>query len=461
MKRTPLIAAVVFAVLLAAVIFTREDTVNEGVPKLKLEPLGGEVTQVEVTGAFQAKLTSEGGAWKVNGFAADEAQVKGLTEALKDFHAQDFVTEKTEKHAELEVDDAKGTKVVVSTAAGPKWSLVFGKAAKGGGSYVREAKSSAVFSTNSPVAFHVKKNATAWRKKTITTAPAADVARVTVTQPSGAFTLVNKDATWALEPAPPPGFRFDPGAAQRYVQAATSLQAQDFTDALGEQVASIALGLKDGKTVTLKLGAKKADNTVPLSVEGDPQVYLLPQWSAEQLLKTQEDLRDTTLLAFEPDQVEKLTLTASGKSTVVAKSGGAWKVLEPKSLPAGFEFDPASVPGQLMRLKNLRAAKAVTSVADGAAGFGKPTASVELQLTGGKKQSLKFGGETPSKELYVKGSADALTYAIGAHERQAFEQGVELFKKRPPPDMSQMRGLEQLPPEVRKQLEAQLRQRNN
>jgi hypothetical protein len=461
MKRTTLIAAAVFAVLLVAVLMTREEKVNEGVPKLQLKPLGGDVTAVEMTGAFQAKLANESGAWKVNGFAADEAQVKGLTDALKDFHAQDFVTEKTEKHAELEVDDAKGTKVAVSTAQGPQWTLVFGKGAKGGGTYVREAKSSAVFTTTSPVAYQVKKNVGGWRKKAIVTAPMAEVVKATVTQPSGTFTVVNKDNAWALDPAPPPGFRYDPAAAQRLVQTATSLQAQDFADALGEQAATLALELKDGKKVGLKLGAKKPEGTVPLSVDGDPQVYLLPQWAADQLLKSQEDLRDTTLLAFEPEKVEKLSITAAGKSTVLAKSAGAWKVTEPKTPPAGFELDPAMVTSQLQRLRTLRAAKVVNGVADAAAGFGKPTAMVELQLAGGKKQLLKFGGETPGKELYVKGSADALTYSIGTHERQSLEQGVDLFKKRPPPDMSQIRGLEQLPPDVRRQLEAQLRQRTN
>ena len=59
---------------------------------------------------------------------------------MKDFHASDFVTEQEAKYAEYEVDDAKGTKMGLTTSSGPGWSLVFGKAAKSGGSYVRDAK---------------------------------------------------------------------------------------------------------------------------------------------------------------------------------------------------------------------------------------------------------------------------------------------------------------------------------
>src|SRR4029079_6621541 len=126
-NKNVMIAGAVFAALLVAVLATRKAAVNQGVPQLRLAPMG-EVTGIEVTGAHKAKLTLEGTNWKVDGFAAEDGQVKAVTEQLKDVHAQDFVTEKTEKHAEYEVDDAKGTKVQFQTAAGPGWTLVFGKA---------------------------------------------------------------------------------------------------------------------------------------------------------------------------------------------------------------------------------------------------------------------------------------------------------------------------------------------
>ncbi len=94
-------------------------------------------------------------------------------------------------------------------------------------------------------------------------------------------------------------------------------------------------------------------------------------------------------------------------------------------------------------------------------GFAKPVAVAELTFEGGKKQQLKLGGETANKELYAKGSADGLVYAVGMNEKATFEQGLELFKKRAPPDMSKMKGLDQLPPDVRRQLEAQLRQQQH
>ncbi len=464
MKKTTLIAIGAFAVLLAVVLATREDdtNVNVGVPKLQLAPLGGEITGVELSGANSLKLTFESGGWKVNGFAADDAQVKVLTDGLKDLRAQDFVTEKTEKHAELEVDDAKGVKVAVTTATGPGWTVVFGKGAKSGGTYVREAKSNAVFTTTSQAAYQVKKKVSDWRKKMVATAPTADVVKVTVTQPAGVLTLVKNGDAWALDPAPPADFKYDAEAAQRLVQAATNVQAQDFGDALGEQAAALELELKDGKKVTLKLGAKKPEGgTVPMTVEGDPQVYVLSQFTAEQLLKGVEDMRNCTLLAFDPAKANKLSVVAGGKTTVLQKTGAEWKVLEPKKLPDGFQLDPGTVTNMLNRLHAMRATRAVLGVTDAAAGLTKPTATVEVQLEDGSKQAIRFGGDTPAKDAhYVKG-VDALTYTMGPAQRASFEGGLDMFRQRPPPDMSQIRGLEQLPPEVRRQLEAQLKMQRN
>jgi hypothetical protein len=98
------------------------------------------------------------------------------------------------------------------------------------------------------------------------------------------------------------------------------------------------------------------------------------------------------------------------------------------------------------------------------AGLNKPSALVELTLEGGGSQSLRFGKEAPAaegaKELFVKGAVDSAVYTLPLGERSRLEAGVELFKKRPQPPggpmAGQMQGLESLPPELRRQIEAQL-----
>ncbi len=229
-------------------MLTRVKDVNEGVPKLVLTPMTGDITAIELTGPTPASLKLENGAWTVSGHVAEDSQVKTLIDSLKDFHANDFVTEKPEKQAEYEVDDAKGTKATFTTSTGPGWSLVFGKAPKSGGTYVRDAKSNAIFITKSAIAYQVKKGASSWRKKNIATAAVADITKVTVTQPDSVLTLVKNGEAWQLSPPPPADFRFDPAAAQKLVQQLSGLNAQDFSDDAVTPVASIDVETKDGKS---------------------------------------------------------------------------------------------------------------------------------------------------------------------------------------------------------------------
>jgi hypothetical protein len=203
-------------------------------------------------------------------------------------------------------------------------------------------------------------------------------------------------------------------------------------------------------------------------LEGDPQVYVLPAYSANILSKRASDLRDLSLLSFDPQKVKKLSVVSAGKKTTVAKEGDGWKVLEPKKLPPGFDFDAGRITSELSMLRGLKASRLIDGKTDAAqTGLAKPNTTVDLAVEGGGHQTLKFGKEAKGdkgKEVYVKGSVDALTYVISDGVRARFDSGIEMFKKLPPPPnmgAGGMRGLESLPPDVRAKIEAQLRQQQH
>jgi hypothetical protein len=257
------------------------------------------------------------------------------------------------------------------------------------------------------------------------------------------------------------------------------LYAQDFlegeaaTDAatgLAEAHDSVEAQLKDGKKVVVHLGrqpeAKDGAATVPARVEGDAQVYQLSQYVASQLRKRLGDFRDLSLFGFEPQKVTRLKLQAGGKTVVVVKEGEGWKLTEPAKVPDGFEFEPLQVGTQLSWLRSLRATRLVEGqVTDGQAGLGAPATLVEVTMEGGPVQTLRLGKEAPGaasggKELYARSSLDAFTYVVGEGVKARLAQGLELFKRRSQPGFAgagQVQGLESLPPDVRRQLEAQLR----
>lgn len=573
MKKGTLIAVGVFAVLLVLFFATRERKVSVGVRKLEVPAFDkAKVTALELSGAKAATLRKEGGTWVVSDparpdkkYPADGQQVEAALDALPEVRGSNLVTEKRERHADLEVDDAKGLKVRVLGEKGPVVDLVIGKAARGGGTYVRRAGEDEVFSVTARFGWMVRKDVGGWRKRAFVPAKVDELVQVTV-RPAGGepFTLKPgaEAGSWALEDGAtaPVGFRFDAQAGARLAHQLTTLNAQDFTDEAGDEGLGLAgahdvleAKLKDGKSLILHLGqepdpavfravsqlkamfdavdgasgtkdgkvtledlqrtltdttkseelrkaigrlvddpaafarvdaggyaatgkdgaltqadldgAARTVGLVPVRLEGDPQVYLVPSQAVAGLRKKLTDLRDLALLSFEPQKVTGVTIQTGRKKVRLSRDSGVWQVVEPRQLPAGFEFGPDEVDTQLRVLRRLRAARLVEPVVpDAQAGLARPSASVELTLEGGGSQVLRFGKEVPgkaaAKELFVRGSADQALYAVPLAERTRLEAGVDMFRKRPPPPMNMggMQGLESLPPEIRRQLETQLRQ---
>jgi hypothetical protein len=252
--------------------------------------------------------------------------------------------------------------------------------------------------------------------------------------------------SWKLEGETAKDYRFDSAAAQRVVSQLTSLTAQDFAETPPEApLSTVKLDTKDGKSLALNFGAKRPDGSVTLSVEGDAQTYVLPSWQAEQLLVDAEALRDTRLFHFEAAKVEKVSMSSGAKKTLLTKDGESWKLVEPKA--PGFDFDPQQVNVVLNRLSNLRGQKVVRDTP-----LPKPGTQLEVSLNGGGVQRVQVG------DLVAKGE-DGLLFALTPQDKSWLETGAELFKRPPPPPQGGgIQGLDQLPPEIRAQLEAQLRQ---
>jgi hypothetical protein len=493
MKRGTLIALGAFAVLLVLVLATRERQVSVGVHKLELPKLDkAQVTALELTGARNVTLRKEGEGWIVADpgkpdakYAADENLVTSAIDALREVRHPDFVSDRAERLAEYELDDAKGLKLKVIQSGGPSVELVLGKASKNGGAYLREAGRNDVFVHQGRLDWTVRKELKDWRKRRIVALEMDKLSQLTVRSRDGESVTLKAGANpdeWSLAEGTqtPAGFRFSSQAAQQLALQLASLHAQDFLEGdaaadsatgLGEAHDSVEAQLKDGKKVVVHLGrqpdAKDGSGTVAVRVEGDAQVYQLPQYAAAQLRKRLVDFRDSSLLQFDPQKVTKLKLQAGGKEILVVKEGQSWKIVEPRKLPDGFELEPSQVDMQLAWLRSLRADRLVEGqVSDGQAGLASPAALVEVSVEAGPAQTLRLGKEAPGaanggKELYARSTIDALTYAVGEGVRARLAQGLELFKRRPQPSFAgaggQMQGLDSLPPEVRRQLEAQLR----
>ena len=173
------------------------------------------------------------------------------------------------------------------------------------------------------------------------------------------------------------------------------------------------------------------------------------------------DLRPQVLV-MSPDR--RFLFTAGKTRVVVKKTGAEWSLVEPKTAPA--EFDVAQIAPAVAGALRLKGSRLASGVADS----GGADPSVEVALQNGKTEVVRFGkgiveegakaGDAP-KELYVKG-ADGLVYVASSFTKTRYEKPTDLFKKppAPPPSMGGpggMQGLDSLPPDVRKKLEASMR----
>ncbi|HXN42206.1 MAG TPA: DUF4340 domain-containing protein, partial [Myxococcaceae bacterium] len=166
MKKGTLILIGVFLVLLAIVLATRERQVSVGIVKFELPPIDKDkVVAIEIAGPKAASLKKEAAGWTVADPAkpdqkhpADEQQINSALDAYKETKVHDLVTDKPERQAEFEIDDAKSLKVKITSQGAPSVELMLGKPTKSGGVYIRQAKSNAVFTAEGRFPWMVKRD---------------------------------------------------------------------------------------------------------------------------------------------------------------------------------------------------------------------------------------------------------------------------------------------------------------
>lgn len=476
----------IFGVLFVSVLASREDTVEAGVRRLELPSLkADDINAIDIKGPdLQAGLQKENGVWSVfqpdqteRKFSADAEAVKSALDALAELRAENFVTGRAEKHADLEIDAEKGLQVRVE-GAGKSLDVIFGRSAKGGGNYIRLANSDEVFVGTGSFASLVKKDMNRWRKRKLFDSKEEDVRQMDILQPGKpGLVLTGKKAegetkpSWSFGPgvALAADFRVDGQAIARIPASFVNLRAADFADDAKPEETGLANGAKivatfaDGKKQTLVLGKEDDKKRVFAQIEGQAQVYLLSGYSAKSLLKERDDFRDLTLVPFEANQVTSVVVQSAEQRVELQKQDGQFVMVAPNPAPAGFELD---VQGMLGKLSGIARTKG-TSVASDAPqnAVSAPDIRVEITLASGETKKLWFGRPAPaganggSPEYFALGEGN-LVYRVPGHQRTRFEKPLDLFKKVAPPPMPPGGGgggLDSLPPDIRKQLEAAMR----
>jgi hypothetical protein len=236
---------------------------------------------------------------------------------------------------------------------------------------------------------------------------------LTLTRPTDTITAVQRQDHWHLtEPLSVPGddrkFRelvrhlAELSYLRRVEEHPTTLEPFGLTSPALE----IRLQLKEQtQPLLVRLGAQNPlGDGYYTQVEGRPPVYLINTASKDVLDASLYDLRDKTVLAFEPSEVREVRLDAAATTPVVLQrlDDERWQM----TVPVRAAGDSEQVQALLQRLREVHVQAFVAEAPDNLEPYGLQSPTLRLTLTTGTDQpvkSLLFGKlDSDHQGVYAK-----------------------------------------------------------
>jgi len=104
---------------------------------------------------------------------------------------------------------------------------------------------------------------------------------------------------------------------------------------LSRPTAEISVTEKNNKSEDLLLGDDTPTSSgAYATVKGDPRVFIIASYNKTSLDKSENDLRDKRLLAFDAEKLSRVELTAKKESIEFARNKDQWQILKPKPMRA-------------------------------------------------------------------------------------------------------------------------------
>lgn len=285
--------------------------------------------------------------------------------------------------------------------------------------YLRPLPGGAVYVVKKAAIDYFRAEAEAFREDRLTFFEAAAAERLTVSDSARTLSFERVDDThWRmLAPRDWPASR---DAIRRILGALSAARSQGFVaDApeelspwgLDEGALQVAVGLRDGQTVTLRLGRGVADADPPQRyawMAEDDVVYQVRAALADPLELPLEGYRDPRLVDARATDLTGFTVVRSGASLVVSRSADAWR------WPDGGEV-PGATPQRVASAAADPRATAFFDEEPREVGFGET--QVELAF-GDRRVVLELGAAAPSvddrEQVYARVQGMAPVVSIDA-----------------------------------------------
>ena len=161
---------------------------------------GSTIDAVQISGPLaNLSLAREGGAWTVNGFAADSTAMGRLWDALADAEVGRVVATNPANHDRMGVSvDSAWTLEVTRAAGGTSTVLLGNTGPMFPSAYARVADDDVVVVVSGDLRAAVTRGLVQWRDKTVLVADTAAITRMVINADGEALTLERPDDVWMV-----------------------------------------------------------------------------------------------------------------------------------------------------------------------------------------------------------------------------------------------------------------------
>ena len=163
--------------------------------------------------------------------------------------------------------------------------------------------------------------------------------------------------------------------------------------------------------------------------DDEKRVFLISATQDTTFNRTTFDLRDKTLIKFEHDKVDGVQVDADGKTLVLAKDGGDWKISKPVQSRADF----GSVEGLIGKLQTAQMKSIVTAEPTPADlkkyGLDKPEVTVNLN-TGSSRATLLLGGKAADNTVYARDASKPAVVTIDSTLVDDLKKGADDYRRK-------------------------------
>jgi hypothetical protein len=277
------------------------------------------------------------------------------------------------------------------------------------------------------------------KKDKVFTADSSKLEEIVLKAESGeTTTLRKKNGVWEI--VAPETMTADSGEIGQLLSNLESLEVNSVVDEKPAEVKDFGLDpprftvafKAEGAAAPMQLQVGKKTPTggdLYARVEGQPRVFLINGFLEGSFNKTPFSLRDKTILTFDRDKADALTLEKTGSPTLAfAKKGENWRL----TTPYGARAESGTVDGLIGKLAQAKMTSFET--ADGTKdlkkyGLDKPQATA-IVGAGSARSTLVIGGKKDDGSLYARDLSRPAVFTVEGSMLDDLDKKAEDVRKK-------------------------------